>query len=319
MPTETLITVDHISRYFGDHCAVSNISFTLQRGEVLGFLGPNGAGKTTTMNILCGVLAASSGKVSIAGYDIVEAPSQAKMHIGYLPERPPLYLDQTVDEYLLFCGRLRRISKAKLSGALLNSKQRCGLQDVGNRLIANLSKGYQQRIGIAQAIIHSPSLVVLDEPTVGLDPIQIVEIRELISELGEDHSVILSTHILPEAQSVCDRVLIIHEGKLVLDEHLNALHKNKQHKSFSIALNKPPVPEELLAMEGVMSVINLDRHRFRINHQPDKNLAATVAEKAVQAGWGLYELIPESNTLEDTFVQLTSGDIGNEQVDNKDI
>lgn len=218
MVRETLITVDQVTRHFGKHCAVADISFTVERGEVLGFLGPNGAGKSTTMHMICGVLATSSGSISIAGYDIVETPIQAKQYIGYLPEQPPLYIDQTVDEYLDYCARLRRVPKQNLAAAISNIKQRCGLEQVGNRLIGNLSKGYQQRTGIAQAIIHSPAVVVLDEPTAGLDPNQIVEIRELIRELGQDHSVILSTHILPEVQSVCDRVVIINQGKLVLDK-----------------------------------------------------------------------------------------------------
>lgn len=217
MIRETLITVNHVTRYFGKLCAVDDISFSVGRGEILGFLGPNGAGKSTSMQMICGVIAASSGNISIAGNDIVEAAEQAKRYIGYMPEQLPLYPDQTVDEYLQYCARLRRVPRDDIDAAVTEIKDRCGLNEVGHRLIGNLSQGFRQRTGIAQAIIHTPALVILDEPTTGLDPNQIVEIRELIRELGSDHSVILSTHILPEVQGLCDRVVIINRGKLVLD------------------------------------------------------------------------------------------------------
>lgn len=218
MVRETLVKVDRVTRNFGNHCAVNDVSFTLNQGEILGFLGPNGAGKSTTMQMICGVVAMSSGTVNISGYDIVETPIRAKQCIGYLPEQPPLYLDQTVDEYLDYCARLRRVAKQNLEDLIEEAKQRCGLAQAGHRLIGNLSKGFQQRTGIAQAIIHTPALVILDEPTTGLDPNQIVEIRGLIRELGQDHSVILSTHILSEAEEVCGRVIIINDGKLVMDK-----------------------------------------------------------------------------------------------------
>ena len=218
MVREPLVKVDHITRHYGNQCAVNNVSFTVPQGEILGFLGPNGAGKSTTMQMICGVLAMSSGTVTISGYDIVETPIRAKQCIGYLPEHPPVYLDQTVDEYLDYCARLRHVAKQELKERIEESKQRCGIAQVGHRLIGNLSKGFQQRIGIAQAIIHTPALVILDEPTTGLDPNQIVEIRELIRELGKDHSVILSTHILSEAEEVCSRIIIINAGELVMDK-----------------------------------------------------------------------------------------------------
>lgn len=217
MNKETLISVDHVTRRFGKHCVVEDVSFSVKRGEIIGFLGPNGAGKSTTMNMICGVMASNSGNINIAGHDIVEAPAQAKQYIGYLPERPPLYPDLTVDAYLEYCARLRRVAGNKLAPAITDIKQRCGLTEVGHRLIGNLSRGFQQRTGIAQATIHSPAVIILDEATAGLDPNQIVEIRTLIKELGQDHSVILSTHILPEVQGICDRVIIMHNGKLVLD------------------------------------------------------------------------------------------------------
>ena len=308
MNRETLINVKHIARYYGDQCAVDDISFSVARGEVLGFLGPNGAGKSSTMQIICGVLAASRGSVTVAGHDIIDKPLQAKQHIGFLPEQPPLYADLTVDEYLRYCARLRHVPGGKLDSALTNSKQRCGLQDSGRRLIANLSKGYQHRVGIAQAVIHSPSVVILDEPTSGLDPIQIVEIRELISELGEDHSVILSTHILSEVQNSCDRVLIINRGKLVLDENIHSLQGDSQHARCTIALQNPPLLEELEKTNGVTRIDALDQYRFRITYRHNENTPAQLAEKAAASGWGLFELVPEHDSLEQTFVRLTRGE-----------
>ncbi|MDZ7735068.1 MAG: ATP-binding cassette domain-containing protein [Gammaproteobacteria bacterium] len=238
MDREALINVDGVQRYYGDDCAVSDVSFEVHRGEVLGFLGPNGAGKTTTMQIITGALAANAGSVSICGHDILDQPRRARSHIGYLPEQPPLYTDLSVDEYLTYAGRLRGTARPVLRDAVLRSRERCGLKETGRRLIHNLSKGYQQRVGIAQAIIHSPSVVILDEPTIGLDPIQIREIRALIRELGRDHSVILSTHILPEVQSVCDRVLIINQGELVLDRQLSELSTDTPGSTIQVGLQQ---------------------------------------------------------------------------------
>ena len=197
MSSDLLISVNNLYRQYGSLDAVHDVSFELQRGEVLGFLGPNGAGKSTTMQIITGNLAPSSGQIKICGIDLLDAPRQAKARIGYLPERPPLYRELSVDEYLVFCTQINRIPRQQRQAALERAKHRCGLEQAGRRLINNLSKGYQQRVGIAQAIIHSPDIVVLDEPTVGLDPIQIREIRHLIRELASEHAVILSTHILP--------------------------------------------------------------------------------------------------------------------------
>jgi ABC-2 type transport system ATP-binding protein len=217
MTNVPLITATGISRYYGQRLAIENISFTIHRGEIVCFLGPNGAGKSTLMQIICGVMAASSGAVTIAGFDIIEQPLQAKQHLGYLPEQPPVYPDCTVDEYLAYCGRLRGIPSNRLVTCIDTSKQKCGLTAVGKRLIGNLSKGYQQRIGIAQALIHEPAVIILDEPSSGVDPNQMIEIRELIREMGKHHSIILSTHMLAEAETTCDRVLILHAGTVVLD------------------------------------------------------------------------------------------------------
>ncbi|HFE39288.1 MAG TPA: ATP-binding cassette domain-containing protein, partial [Gammaproteobacteria bacterium] len=201
---ETLVSVNQVSRYYGNLLAVNNISFEMQRGEVLGLLGPNGAGKSTTMQMITGNLAPSNGQISINDFDILDQPKLAKRELGYLPEKPPIYTDFTVNDFLLYCAKLNRIPKTHRHQAVELAKQRCALQAVGHRLIANLSKGYQQRIGIAQAIIHKPAVIVLDEPTVGLDPNQIREIRQLIYDLKKDHAIILSTHILPEVTSTCD-------------------------------------------------------------------------------------------------------------------
>jgi ABC-2 type transport system ATP-binding protein len=308
MDPETLISVERVSRWYGGHLAVDDVSFKVRRGEVLGFLGPNGAGKTTTMRILCGVLAASSGRVTIAGRDLVEEPKAAKAHLGYLPEQPPLYPDLTVDQYLDYCARLRGVPRPRRPAALANSRERCGLADVGGRLIGNLSRGYQQRVGLAQAIVHSPAVVILDEPTVGLDPKQIVEIRELITELRDAHSVILSTHILSEVQTTCDRVLIINRGRLLLDQDMDALGGDREQRQFTIALRAPPVPEELDAAAGVITVQALDRNRFRVTCLGGDDAAAELLAHAARAGWGPYELVPEAGTLEEIFLRVTSGD-----------
>lgn len=221
-----LIQARDICRRYGKRPALDHISFSLQRGEVAVFLGPNGAGKSTLMQIVCGVLAPSSGTVSIAGHDIVDGALQARRHLGYLPEQPPLYTDVTVEEYLRYCARLRAVPEDHIEDSIANAVRLCGLEDSRRRLINNLSKGYRQRVGIAQAILHQPDVIVLDEPSAGVDPNQMIEIRRLIRELGERHSVILSTHILTEAQSVGDRVLIMNAGRLVLDETMSTVGKD---------------------------------------------------------------------------------------------
>ena len=301
--TEALVQVENLSRYYQNNRAINHLSFSLKAGEVLGFLGPNGAGKSTTMQIISGNLAPSEGEVSIAGHDILEAPRAAKSHLGYLPEHPPVYRDSSVDEYLKFCARLHRIPSRKRLSALERVKQQCGLTEVGRRLIGNLSKGYQQRVGIAQAIIHDPPVVILDEPTVGLDPIQIREIRELIRELGSERSVILSTHILSEVQATCDRVQIIRAGELIYNASIESLNQGHEH-SFTIALREPPDLEQLLLVTGVDHAERLDRGRFRIFLAPDASPDVLVTS-AVEQNWRLYELIPEQQSLEDLFIELT--------------
>jgi len=308
MSDSSLIKVEQLTRLYGPHHAVENLSFEVHRGEVLGFLGPNGAGKSTTMRIITGNLAPSHGKILINGIDIIDQPRLAKAEIGFLPEQPPLYGELTVNEFLRFCARLNRISRDKQSSAINTVKSRCGLEDVGGRLISNLSKGYQQRVGIAQAIIHSPSIVILDEPTVGLDPIQIREIRHLIRELGGEHSVILSTHILPEVQSTCDRVQIIHQGRLVLSDSIEGLAQRMQSSSLIVQLTVPAEEQSLLDVDGVSTVDDLGNHRYRIHHEPEHNPAADLARLATSRGWGLLELTPERRSLEEIFVDITTSE-----------
>ncbi len=219
------LSTHNLQRNFGHHIAVCDVNLQLKRGEVLGLLGPNGAGKSTTMRMLTGNLAPSSGSIEICGIDLLDKPLEAKAHLGYLPEIPPLYHDMMVDEYLLLAARLHRINKHTLQSVLDNVKQRCGLEVQGRHVIGTLSKGFQQRVGIAQAIIHSPDVIILDEPTVGLDPNQMREIRSLIRDLGVSSSVILSTHILSEVESVCDRVQIMHKGSVVFDQTMAELQQ----------------------------------------------------------------------------------------------
>ncbi|VAX13438.1 Gliding motility-associated ABC transporter ATP-binding protein GldA [hydrothermal vent metagenome] len=310
MSSDLLISVNNLDRQYGSLQAVQDVSFELRRGEVLGFLGPNGAGKSTTMQIITGNLAPSSGQVKICGIDLLDNPRQAKARIGYLPERPPLYRELSVDEYLVFCTQINRIPKPQRQAALQRAKQRCGLEQVGRRLINNLSKGYQQRVGIAQAIIHSPDIVVLDEPTVGLDPIQIREIRHLIRELANEHAVILSTHILPEVQMTCNRVQIINQGRLVFSDDIDSLNRSMRARSLILGLQQPPSQDELETslkdIDAVESIEVLGDGRWRIQHAEQQNPATRIAEIAVQNNWGLIELSPETRSLEQIFIDITA-------------
>jgi len=305
MNDNSLVCVEQLSRYYGGLCAVDDVSFTIGRGEVVGFLGPNGAGKSTTMQIISGVLAPAAGRVTIAGHDMVRAPRAAKRALGYLPEQPPLYRDLTVDEYLAFCARLHGLAPHRCAAAVAAAKTRCGLGETGGRLIANLSKGYQQRVGIAQAILHDPEVVILDEPTVGLDPIQIREIRSLIAALAQQHSVILSTHILPEVQAICDRVLIIHRGRLVLDDDIAGLQRCMETSRLQVVLRHPPPRAELLALPGVEAVEELEEGRLRIQHRPNRDPVDALLAAALAGGWELRELSPEPLSLEEVFMDLT--------------
>jgi ABC-2 type transport system ATP-binding protein len=309
MNEQPLIQVDSLYRYYGDTCAVNNVSFQVSRGEVVGLLGPNGAGKTSTMQIISGNLAPSAGQVLINGIDILDRPRDAKAQLGYLPEQPPVYKELTVDEYLNYAARLNRIARADIPAAVRRAKERCGLTEVGRRLIGNLSKGYQQRSGIAQAIIHTPAVIVLDEPTVGLDPIQIREIRDLIRELGQDHGVILSTHILPEVQATCSRVLIINRGEIALADDLAGLSQRMRASSLILATRQAVNSDTLMSVAGVTGVEALAVNRLRIHFDPDNSPAEAVANMAVQQNWGLLELAPEYVSLEQIFVDITCKEV----------
>jgi ABC-2 type transport system ATP-binding protein len=302
-----LIKIDNLSRYYGDLCAVNGVSFELERGEILGFLGPNGAGKSTTMQMIAGGLAPSSGNIQLNGIDLLQQPARAKQHLGYLPEQPPLYNDLTVDEYLNFCARLQRLSGSDVEAAVERVKERCGLGPDGGRLIANLSKGYRQRVGIAQALIHDPDTIILDEPTSGLDPNQIREIRQLIKQLGEEHGILLSTHILPEVETICDRVLILHQGRLVFSDSVDRLDHNTASPHLLITLARPPQQQELAQLPGVTSVEPLTEGRYRL--QLDGSEATEkIAEQSINSDWGLRELTLDRSGLEQTFTQLTTAE-----------
>ncbi len=303
--TEMTVSANHLTRLYGGRAAVSDVSFTLNKGEVLGFLGPNGAGKSTTMKMLTGNLAPSDGKVEICGIDMIDNPKEAKALIGYLPETPPLYRELTVDEFLTVTARLHGISSKAIKSAVDRAKQRCGLTEMSKRLIENLSKGYQQRVGIAQAIIHNPMVVILDEPTVGLDPIQIRDIRTLVKELGKEHSVILSTHILPEVEIVCDRVQIIDKGKLVFNGSIDLLKKQRQGNRLLIGLRNAPALSALEKIAQVEKVETLDNGLIRLFFTPGDSPAEKIVAAAVKGDWGLFQIQPDQTSLEDVFVQLT--------------
>jgi len=304
MDTKILVGVESLYRYYGHHLAVDAISFELAQGEVLGFLGPNGAGKSTTMQMITGNLAPSAGRIGINGIDLLDQPRLAKAEIGYLPEQPPVYPDLTVEEYLVYCARLHRVSKGKRDQAVSRAVQRCGLGDVNRRLIGNLSKGFRQRVGIAQAILHNPAVVILDEPTVGLDPNQIRAIRTLIRELGETHGIILSTHILPEVQATCSRVQIIHRGRLVFEESMQTLQQRLAGKALLLETAEPLDIGALQHLASVTAVDPLDARRARLHFQGD-NPAAGVAACVAAHDWGLVELALDRQTLEQVFVELT--------------
>jgi len=303
-----LIKAQNLHQYYADTHAVNDVSIELHQGDILGLLGPNGAGKSTTIQMLSGVLAPSAGQISINGIDLLDQPIKAKSQIGYLPDKPPLYPELTVDEYLNYAAGLRRIKRANISSLREQAKQRCGLEGYGKRLIANLSKGYQQRVGIAQAIIHQPEVIILDEPTVGLDPIQIREIRQLIAELGQQHGVILSTHILPEVQAVCTKVLVINQGELVFSGNMETLNKRMECQSLIIGFKQPPEISQLLEVAGIEQLEQISISRFKASVDNSIDVAQNIISASIDNNWGLQELTPERQTLESIFVELTTTD-----------
>ncbi|MFO0700990.1 MAG: ATP-binding cassette domain-containing protein [Nitrospira sp.] len=304
-----MIDVHNITKRYGHHTAIDRVSFSVAKGEVLAFLGPNGAGKTTTMRILTCFMPATEGTARVAGFDCTDQPLEVKRQLGYLPETPPVYQELTVTEYLTFVGQLRGLSGAKLSSALDQSIGRLELGTVRHRLIGNLSRGYRQRVGLAQALLHDPPVLILDEPTVGLDPKQIIEIRELIKSLAGSHSVILSTHILPEATAVCQRVVIINKGRIVAEDTPEQLSARlRQSEKVSLTLKSCPADcaAKLRAIPGVLHVLpGRGGSTFLIECELGRDLRDELARVAVMNQWGLLELRTVSMTLEDVFLQLT--------------
>ena len=300
-----LIQANNLHRHYGETHAVNNVSIELRQGEILALLGPNGAGKSSCLQMLCGVLAPSAGEIIINGKDLLDRPKLAKKSIGYLPDKPPVYPELTVAEYLTYAAQLRRVKHSQIQTLLQQAIQRCGLEGYNKRLIGNLSKGYQQRVGIAQAIIHQPEVIILDEPTVGLDPIQMLEIRKLILELGEQHGIILSTHILPEVQAVCNRVQMIHHGKSVINKTLSELNKSNQ---ISLRLQNPPDIEQLETLPRVTSVQSPSNNVFLIEGDMLDESLSDISKHCVEKNWGLLELTPVENTLEQVFLNLTAGE-----------
>jgi ABC-2 type transport system ATP-binding protein len=309
-----MIDVQNITKRYGHHTAIDRVSFTVARGEVLAFLGPNGAGKTTTMRILTCFMPATEGTARVAGFDCVDQPLEVKRRIGYLPETPPVYQELTVTEYLTFVGRLRGLSGSQLTSAMDQSIGRLELGSVRGRLIGNLSRGYRQRVGLAQALLHDPPVLILDEPTVGLDPKQIIEIRELIKSLAGSHSVILSTHILPEATAVCQRVVIISGGRIVAEDTPDQLSARlRQSEKILITLNSPPPDCEakLRTISGVLNVFpGAAAGSFLIECGLGQDLREEIARFVVLNRWGLLELRTVQMTLEDVFLKLTRDEEG---------
>jgi ABC-2 type transport system ATP-binding protein len=304
-----MIEVQNLTKRYGNLVAIDNVSFRVERGEVLGFLGPNGAGKTTTMRIITGYMSPTDGTVRVADFDVIENPIKAKRQIGYLPENPPLYNDMTVDGYLDFIADLKRVPGKSKKSKIDLAMERCGIVDVRKRLIGNLSKGYRQRIGIAQAIVHDPAILVLDEPTIGLDPKQIIEIRHLIKSLAGERTVVLSTHILPEVTMTCTRVVIMNEGKIVLEESLERL--SERAESMQVLLIKinyrgSGVKEKLMSLNHISYVNENASGEFIIQTRGAVDIRDELAKIVVENGWGLLEMRPLTHALEDVFLRVIS-------------
>ena len=314
-----MIEVQNLTKRYGPTLAVSDVSFQTQKGEVLGFLGPNGAGKTTPMRVITGYFPPSEGRVSVAGYDVVEEPLEAKRRTGYLPETPPVYPDMTVNEYLAFVGRIKGISRRELKSRMADVVERCAVGDVQNRQIGKLSKGYRQRVGLAQALIHNPEVLVLDEPTAGLDPKQIIETRQLIKGLAGRHTVILSTHILPEAAKTCQRVVVISAGKIVAMGTPDELTRRLQgFETILLTVEglAADVKDKLQRVEGVNLVEPHDstdgRATYEVHAEKGKDVRAELARAVVESNWKLYELRTSGLSLEDIFLKLTTKDLSEE-------
>lgn len=308
-----MIEVSNLIKQYGKDIAVNDISFTVNEGEILGFLGPNGAGKSTTMNIITGYIAPTSGTVKICGYDIIDEPQKAKSKIGYLPEIPPLYVNMTVDEYLDFVCDIKKISKGDKKDVLEKIKDIVKISHVSNKIIKNLSKGYKQRVGIAQALIGNPKILILDEPTVGLDPKEIIEIRDFIKTLGKNHTVILSSHILSEISAVCDRVLILNKGVIVAQDTTENLSENlsKNHKmNISVKGDKENIKTALENEESIVSVIQQgenekDTYQFIVEASENCDIREVIFDNAIKNNYKILGMNPVEMSLEDIFLKVT--------------
>lgn len=309
-----MITVEHLTKYYGNHLAVDDISFEITEGHVYGFLGPNGAGKSTTMNIITGCLSATDGKVLIDGHDIFEEPDAAKRCIGYLPEHPPLYMNESAEDYLRFVGEAKGLRGLELNAQIREVIEKTGIENVTHRRISQLSKGYKQRVGIAQALLGNPKVIILDEPTVGLDPIQIIEIRELITELGKTHTVIFSSHILSEVQAICDQILMIAKGKLVAFGSADELQKQLSGDN-EIVLTTDALDTELREIvSGIEEITDITTGaaepeltvaHIRSNHENIYDLSAAVFRAFAVSGKLILEMTLKRSNLEDVFIELS--------------
>jgi ABC-2 type transport system ATP-binding protein len=311
-----VIEVQHLTKRYGRVTAVDDVSFRVERGEILGFLGPNGAGKTTTMRILTGYMPATEGKAIVAGFDVFDQPIEAKRRTGYLPETPPLYPDMTVSEYLDFVAKIKGVPSADRRARVQYVMGRTRINDMANRLCGKLSKGYKQRVGLASALIHNPDVLILDEPTAGLDPKQIIETRELIKELAGDHTIILSTHILPEVAQTCQRVVIINNGHVVAvdtPDNLTARLRGSETMYVQLDANGANAAASLGAVPGVTRVVEADRRDGMIGYEVDsergRDVRRDLARAVVSSGWGLLEMRPLRMSLEDVFLSLTTEEV----------
>jgi ABC-2 type transport system ATP-binding protein len=311
-----VIEVQHLTKRYGRVTAVHDVSFRVERGEILGFLGPNGAGKTTTMRILTGYMPATEGKAIVAGFDVFDQPIEAKRRTGYLPETPPLYPDMSVSEYLDFVAKIKGVPSADRRARVQSVMGRTRVTDMANRLCGKLSKGYKQRVGLASALIHNPDVLILDEPTAGLDPKQIIETRELIKELAGDHTIILSTHILPEVAQTCQRVVIINKGRVVAvdtPDNLTARLRGSETMYLQLDANGADAAASIGAVPGVTRVVEADRRDGMIGYEVDsesgRDVRRDLARAVVSSGWGLLEMRPMRMSLEDVFLSLTTEEV----------
>jgi len=302
----SILRTEGLSHKYSSSWAIRDINIEIGQTGITGLLGSNGAGKSTTMNIICGVLNQTEGKVYINGTDLQKEPEAAKKNIGFLPQTPPVYTDLTIDEYLTYCAELRFIAKEKVKPAVEEAKERCGIAHFSSRLIKNLSGGYRQRVGIAQAIIHKPKLVVMDEPTNGLDPNQLLEARKLIRDISRDHAVLLSSHILSEIHLLCKDIIMIESGKVVFADTMDAFDNYLQPQSILVKMENPPAKEDLLNVPGVTGVAFLSNKELRIDFDGDLEISERLVAASVQHNWRLRELSLEKKLLDDTFKQLSS-------------